>query len=440
MDTTLPPTGSPQAGTAQARATLTAVHPPELRWRLVLDQGAVTIGREGAHAIEEPTVSRRHVAISWSDGYGHVVADLGSSHGCRLDGRPLTRPSRLEHGAVLRLGDVFLVYESGDPDDTSAVSKGSIPGQALSIRALRIQIARAAVDPSPVLLLGETGTGKEWIARELHRLSGRKGPLIALNCAALGSQIVESQLFGHVKGAFTGATTDQLGMFRAADGGTLFLDELGELPIDLQPKLLRALQDGLITPVGGTRATQTDVRVIAATNKDLQAAIARGAFRLDLYSRLAMWELAIPPLRARRVDLLAWIARLGDAWSLTRSQPARRIVLMPDAIETLLLDPWRDNLRGIDRLVHALRSDPTRQQITLADLPPWLAAAPVVVDEKEEEAEEPRKARRPAPTREEFERAYAEHAGNVRALSRHFDRDRRQIYRWLETYGLRGED
>jgi len=431
----LPPTGSPHAGTVSTRATLTAVHPPELRWRLVLEQTAVTIGREGTNAIDDQTVSRRHVAISWSDGYGHVIADLGSSHGCRLDGRPLTRPSRLDNGAVLRLGDVFLVYESGDPDDTSAVSKGSIPGQALSIRALRVQVARAAVDPSPVLLLGETGTGKEWIARELHRLSGRKGPLIALNCAALGSQIVESQLFGHVRGAFTGATTDQVGMFRAADGGTLFLDELGELPLELQPKLLRALQDGSITPVGGTRATQTDVRVIAATNKDLQAAIAQGAFRLDLYSRLAMWELAIPPLRARRVDLLAWIARLGDAWSLARSQPTRRIVLMPDAIETLLLHPWPDNLRGIDRLVHALRADPTRQQLALAELPPWLAAPAV-----EAEDDEPRKARRPAPTREEFEKVYAEHAGNVRALARHFDRDRRQIYRWLETYGLRGED
>jgi transcriptional regulator with PAS, ATPase and Fis domain len=403
---------------------------------MVLDEGAVTIGREGANALEDPTVSRRHVGISWAD--GHIVADLGSSHGCRLDGRPLARPTRLDNGAVLRLGDVFLVYEIGDPDDTSAVSKSAIPGQALSIRALRIQLARAATDPSPVLLLGETGTGKEWIARELHRLSGRKGPLIALNCAALSTQIVESQLFGHVKGAFTGATTDQVGMFRAADGGTLFLDELGELPLELQPKLLRALQDGSITPVGGTRATQTDVRVIAATNKDLQAAIAQGGFRLDLYSRLAMWELAIPPLRARRVDLLAWIARLGDAWSLTRSQPARRIALMPDAIETLLLHPWSDNLRGIDRLVHALRSDPTRLQITLGDLPPWLAAP--TAEPAQDDDDEPRKARRPAPTREEFERAYAEHAGNVRALARHFDRDRRQIYRWLETYGLRGED
>jgi len=366
----------------------------------------------------------------------HLVKDLGSSHGCRLDGQPLTQPTRLESNAVLQLGDVFLVYERGDPLlDHPAVSQASLPGQSMAIRQLRVQVARAASDPSPVLLLGETGCGKEWVARELHRLSGRRGPIVALNCAALGSQIVESQLFGHVKGAFTGAITDQPGLFRAADGGTLFLDELGELPLELQPKLLRALQDGEIMPVGGTRTTAVDVRVIAATNKDLRAAIDQGVFRLDLYSRLAMWELAIPPLRARRADILAWTVRLGDVWSLARSQPVRRLTLMPDAVAALMLHAWPDNLRGIDRLVHLLRGDLARERVAAADLPRWLAQRIGVAPSPTPADEDPRK-RRPAPSREEFERAYAEHAGNVRALSRHFDRDRRQIYRWIETYGL----
>ncbi len=466
QQSTLPPTRSPDAAGGVLVGTLTAVYPPELAFQLVLRDEPAIIGREGPGviAIAHPTVSRRHIGIT-SIGTAHQVSDLGSSHGSRLDGQPLSQPTHaLDHNAVLQIGDVFLIYERGDPEnDQVAVSQASVPGRSAAIRQLRVQIARAAPDPSPVLLLGETGTGKEWIARELHRLSGRRGPIVALNCAALSSQIVESQLFGHVKGAFTGATTDHPGLFRAANDGTLFLDELGELPLELQPKLLRALQDGQIMPVGGTRAMQVDVRVIAATNRDLRAAIDQGAFRLDLYSRLAMWEIALPPLRARRTDILSWLTRLGDAWSMARSQPSRRIVLMPDAVESLLIHPWPDNLRGIDRLVHVLRSNPAAGSIggaaggaaigaaiagaaiAASDLPAWITSAPaqsspgMPVQSSSSgsmpAADEPRK-RRPAPSREDFERAYAEHAGNVRALSRHFDRDRRQIYRWMDTYGL----
>jgi transcriptional regulator with GAF, ATPase, and Fis domain len=442
---TLPPTNAQDASGALVSATLTAVHPPELEWQLVLDTNPTIIGREGPNVRELPnkTVSRRHIGIAW-DGETHLVSDLGSSNGCKANGVKLDKAAYvLEDGAVLQLGDVFLVYERTNPADAERVSLASIPGRSAAVRQLRVQVERAAGDPSPVLLLGETGTGKEWIARELHRLSGRSGPIVALNCAALGSQIVESQLFGHVKGAFTGATSDHAGLFRAANGGTLFLDEVGELPLELQPKLLRALQDGQIMPVGGTRAIQVDVRVVSATNRDLQEAIEQRMFRLDLYSRLALWEITIPPLRARRSDIPSWLRRMSDAWSAARSLARRSLPLLPEVVEVLLLHPWSDNLRGIDRLIHALRANPALAQVSLADLPPWLLARsspkielsasapalPAVVDE-------PRAKRRPAPSREEFERAYAEHGGNVRALSRHYDRDRRQIYRWMDTYGL----
>ncbi|MBA2540631.1 MAG: sigma 54-interacting transcriptional regulator [Deltaproteobacteria bacterium] len=454
LESTLPPTGSPTSSGDSCLATLTAVHPPELTWQLVIDTQPVIIGREGfgVHLIGNRTVSRRHVGVTWN-GTCHVVSDLGSRNGCKLEGRKLDAATVLEPGDVIQLGDVFLIYERGDPAlDDAAVSQASIPGRSFAARQLRVQIARAAVDPSPVLLLGETGTGKEWITRELHRLSGRSGPLVALNCAALGSQIVESQLFGHLKGAFTGATSDQPGVFRAAHGGTLFLDELGELPLDLQPKLLRALQDGLIVPVGGTKATPVDVRVIAATNKNLQQAIDQHTFRLDLYSRLAMWEIAIPPLRARRVDILPWISRLSSLWCVARSIPTRTLTMLPDAVESLLLHPWPDNLRGIDRLVHVLRSNPALESISPTELPAWLTAPPArplasatsvarqlpqpLAVAPDPGPDEPRAGRRPAPSREEFSRAYEEHAGNVRALSRHFDRDRRQIYRWMDAYGL----
>ncbi len=373
-------------GVASA-ATLTAVHPLDLDWQLQLGDQLVTIGRDGdarVPALANRTVSRRHVEIRWN-GAAHVISDLGGRNGSRLDGVRLgeTELRTLQDGSVLQLGDVFVIYERtlyerGAPiADAEHVSKDNLPGRAMAMRRLRTQVGRAAADPSAVLILGETGTGKEWIARELHRLSQRPGPLVALNCAALGSSLIESQLFGHVKGAFTGATSDQVGLFRAAEGGTLFLDEIGELPLDLQPKLLRALQDGQITPVGATRALTVDVRVVAATNRDLETAISQRAFRLDLYSRLALWEIAVPPLRARRVDILAWLARLQRVWLEARPGiKGSPMTLQPDAVQVILLHPWLDNLRGLDRLVHVLQSTPSSGPLARADLPSWLLAPP----------------------------------------------------------------
>jgi transcriptional regulator with PAS, ATPase and Fis domain len=256
-------------------------------------------------------------------------------------------------------------------------------------------------------------------------------------CAALAPQIIESQLFGHVRGAFTGAVADHKGVFRAADRGTLFLDEVGELPVDLQPKLLRVLQDGQVVPLGGMTPTQVDVRVVAATNRDLAAAIEAGGFRRDLYARLALWEIAVPPLRERRVDILAWLARLHRIWIDQRAgAQAALLELAPDAIEAIVLHPWPDNLRGLDRLIHQLAGGPQRGTIARADLPPALrgAAAPVATAPV---AAVPPRERREAPTREELERVYRELGGSVRALAKHYGRDRKQIYRWLATHGLR---
>jgi transcriptional regulator with GAF, ATPase, and Fis domain len=417
-------------------ATLTAVFPPELEWQLVLAENMVTIGRDGdakVPAIANRTVSRRHLSIHW-DGTAHVVSDLGAHNGSRLSGESLDdRGHSLVDGMVLQLGDVFLVYERGAAaSDGDRVSKQAVPGRSAAVRRLRAAIERAAGDPSPALLLGETGTGKEWIAGELHRLGGRTGPLVALNCAALGAQIVESQLFGHVRGAFTGATTDHQGLFRAADKGTLFLDEIGEMALELQPKLLRTLQDGQVMSVGATRAQPVDVRVVAATNRDLDTAVEQRTFRLDLHSRLSLWKIEVPPLRERRVDILAWLELLYRRWLVARRADAAPLALLPDAVEAILLHEWPDNLRGLDRLVHALQGLPG--PIARVDLPAWLstAASPLAPA-----AAQPRVAVRQAPTREEFERAYEQLAGNVRALSRHFGRDRRQVYRWLAAYGLK---
>ncbi|HEU5055023.1 MAG TPA: sigma 54-interacting transcriptional regulator [Kofleriaceae bacterium] len=415
---------------ASAEARLVAVHPPGLDWRLALGEAPVVIGRE---ELGHGTVSRRHVEIRWERAAGHVAVDLGSHNGSRLDGSRLgDRAAALEDGGVLQLGEVFLVYERASAGGAGEEAADAIPGRAAAVCRLRRQVVRAAPDPSPVLLLGETGTGKERIAREIHRLSARSGPLVAINCAALSPQLIESQLFGHLRGAFTGATSAAEGLFRAADRGTLFLDEIGELPADLQPKLLRALQEGEVLAVGATTGVAVDVRVVAATNRNLPDEVDAGRFRRDLYARLAMWELRVPPLRDRRVDLFDWIARLHRAWCAARPGTSAALpALLPDAVEAVLLHPWMDNLRGLDRLVHTLATMSARGPLARRDLPTWLTA-----DAGEPPAAAPRAGGLPVPTRDEFIAAHRELDGNVRALARRFNRDRRQIYRWIEAYGL----
>jgi transcriptional regulator with GAF, ATPase, and Fis domain len=444
-----------RAGTrASARSLLHVVFPAELRRTFVLGDVEATVGRDPSLdglLVDHGTISRRHARLAPNAADGaHNVIDLGSRNGTWIDGvRAGGEPRALISGSVLRLGDTLLVYEQ-EPADMpasnapTAVSADALPGHASAVRALRLQLARAAPDPAPVLIIGETGTGKERIAHELHRLSGRGGRLVALNCAALSAQLVESQLFGHVKGAFTGADQPQPGLFRTADRGTLFLDEIGDLPPELQPKLLRALQEGEVLPVGATQPVRVDVRVVAATHRDLARAIASGDFREDLYARLALWELRVPALRERRVDLLDWVDRFHTAWAAKRTTGGAATALRfdADAAEALLRFAWPLNLRGVERLVHELGSAARAGLITPAALPGWLAVPPsiaapatAIVDPSSDTAATALRGG-DVPTREEFTRAFEELGGSVHALARRFGRDRRQIYRWLEAHGL----
>jgi transcriptional regulator with GAF, ATPase, and Fis domain len=412
------------------QARLRAVHPAELAFDLGLGSAAVVLGRtrdDGAVRIDHPTVSRTHVSIVWHED-AHVAADVGSRNGSWIDGAPLRKdPRPLRDGSLLRAGDVLLVYERGDEElDPPAVSREAIPGRSLAAVALRAAIARAAPDRAPLLLVGETGVGKERAAEEVHRLSGRRGRLMRVNCAALSAQLIEAQLFGHVRGAFTGASDAQPGLFRAAHEGTLFLDEVGELALDLQPKLLRALEERHVVPLGSERGVPVDVRVVAATHRDLAAAVDAGTFRRDLYARLSLWEIHVPSLRARRVDLLGWVATFHRGFHQERAEPR----FTADAAEALVLHPWPTNLRGIDRLVRRLAppadgapigADAVAAALAGPAVPPASGAAP----------------RPHVPTRVEFVAAFAELGGNVRALARHYRRDRRQIQRWIAAYRMR---
>jgi anaerobic nitric oxide reductase transcription regulator len=225
-----------------------------------------------------------------------------------------------------------------------------ILGGSRAVRALLTELATVAASDLTVLITGETGVGKELVARHLHLHSLRGAqPLIQVNCAALPESLAASELFGHVSGAFTGAVRDRAGKFEIADGGTLFLDEVGELPLSLQPVMLRAIQQGEIQRVGSDRAHRVDVRVIAATNRDLRAAVAAGRFRADLFHRLAVFPVAVPPLRERREDIALLAAHFAD--STRRRLGAPPVRLGEDAHAALAAADWPGNVRELENVV-----------------------------------------------------------------------------------------
>ncbi|MGH7568433.1 MAG: sigma-54-dependent transcriptional regulator [Gemmatimonadales bacterium] len=251
----------------------------------------------------------------------------------------------------------------------------SLVGESEPMRRLREAIARVASVPSPVLIEGETGTGKELVARDLHRLGGGGGaarerePFIALNCAALPENLVESELFGHERGAFTGAAQLRQGAFEAAGRGTLFLDEIGELPGPAQAKLLRVLETNEVTRVGGTRIVAVRARVLAATNRRLEAEVAAGRFRQDLFFRLNVHVLRVPPLRERLSDVPALAEHLLAA--LCRRLGVRPRRLAPDAIELLMGYDWpKNNVRELRNMLERMIIASDVETLTAADVPP----------------------------------------------------------------------
>ncbi len=245
------------------------------------------------------------------------------------------------------------------------VDNGQIIGQSRAMKSLLERVNRVAASQASVMISGESGTGKEVIAKALHRGSERAdGPFVAVNCAAIPKDLIESELFGHLKGSFTGAVKDRKGKFSLADGGTLFLDEIGELPIDLQPKLLRALQEQEIEPVGGV-PEKVDVRVVAATNRNLEEAMEEGLFREDLYYRLAVVPMELPPLRERKED----IPLLLDFF-LRKQQAGVGVRFSPAVIEQLQAHSWPGNVRELENVVEQMLILRQGDTLELGDMPP----------------------------------------------------------------------
>jgi DNA-binding NtrC family response regulator len=299
---------------------------PDAGGRAEKSPSPLTIGTDPSNqlVLTDPKVSRFHCRIT-ADDHGLLLTDRGSANGTFVAGLR-AREVYLADGARIDLGDTALVARLGATEDEIELSAderfGDAIGRSLVMRRLFAQARRAAGAVAPILLLGETGTGKDILARAIHEHSPRaKGPYVVFDCGAVAPTLIESALFGHVRGAFTGADSDRAGVFEWATGGTLFLDEIGELAPALQPKLLRALESGTVQRVGATAPVGVDVRVIAATNRDLPAEVDADRFRADLYYRLAVIVLEVPALRDRLDDvpmLAAHFARdlIGDSREL----------------------------------------------------------------------------------------------------------------------------
>ena len=333
------------------------------------------VGWGDARPLQDPCVSRKQLALRWVNARGgfEIRQEAESRRELRryaLDGSLLgDGPGFLPSGGLLAIGDRVLLLCTCRPLDVVGTDLGMV-GESRAMVALRGQIRSLADAGDTVLVHGETGVGKELVARALHEASRRrKAPFLVVNCAAMPETLLESELFGHAKGAFSGAAAAKEGLFRSASGGTLFLDEIGELPLTMQAKLLRVLQERKVRPVGETQERPVDVRVVAATNRDLGAEVEAGRFRADLYSRIEGPAIRVPPLRERRDDiprlfvhfLLQRIAE--DVQAAGAEAPLARLVVDPGAQQApvpmdfflrLLGRDWARNVRELDKYVAAV--------------------------------------------------------------------------------------
>jgi len=421
--------GRPRAGSVRYRLSdLTAVQlgrGPERR----AERG----GTELAIRVPDKWMSSRHARIEPSFGRW-VLTDTESKNGSIVDGHT-TKRAVLTDGSLIELGHTLFIFFERLPVDSDAApliellpNEGPagfatlMPGWSSELTRLR-QIASSEI---PMLIEGESGTGKEVIARAIHDQSGRAGAFVPVNCGALPENLVESELFGYKKGAFSGAQSDHPGLVRSADGGTLFLDEIGDLPASSQAALLRVLQEREVMPVGGTRAVPIDLRVVAATHRDLDDMVAEGSFRHDLFARLAGFRVTVPTLGERRADVGLLIGTL-HARVFPDDHPGFDI----DAARLLLRYPWPLNVRELEQALTTAQVLAGTESVRGEHLPdtvrtgrPPGAPRPVVLNESDQKV------------RDQVVTALREHGGNVSAVARALDKDRKQIQRWIKRFGL----
>ena len=425
-----------------AAAQLRVVDGPDRGIELDLPAVGVVIGTDKTCdvALTDPFVSRRHCSIAPAQ-QGFAITDLGSRNGTVIDGVAVGKVVA-PPGVALRIGKTLVQLipadEVVDIPPSESDRFGGLFGGSLAMRQVFAILERASKSAAPVLFLGESGTGKELMARGVHDASPRRdGPFVVFDCGASTETLIESDLFGHMRGAFTGATGDRVGAFAAAHGGTLFLDEIGDLPVGLQPKLLRMLEAGEVVPLGGRKPEKHDVRVVAATHRDVFGEVARGGFRGDLYYRLAVVEVHVPPLRQRTGDL----AQLVKMFLERAGAPQLASQVGGEALDRLERYHWPGNVRElrnvITRAVALAGPDDDFQSLPFVLRPTVAAPADASAfraDRPFHEAKDELVAR--------FEREYLTDlvqraGGNLSQAARIAGLERKFLYKLLERAGLR---
>ena len=432
--------------------------PGPRRW-LELARPGLEIGRrptgDGGFAcweIEHRRASGRHARIVFqADNW--FINDLGSTNGTLVNGRLITLPTRLTDGMFLMFGGQAAVFRLVDDSDLAALTEernaplGPVASASPRMVRMLARLRRLAPSHEEVLLVGETGVGKEVYARAVHAASGRSGPFVPINCAAVPGELLESELFGYVRGAHSQAGQAKKGLIDEAQGGTLLLDEIGDMPSSAQGKLLRFIETRMYTPLGATTARRLDTRFIAATSQTMFDAVLAEmgpAVRGDLLGRLGAEPIRLPPLRERPEDLGPLIAHLLAA------SGGAGMEIEPAAFLALWLYGWPRNVRELEKVIREARLYATADgRIGLSHLPQSMSghvrsvpspmpSAPHVLgpDDSDENAEVPRRYPRPMPNKDELQALLAHHKGSVSGVARVLDRQWAVVHRTLIRYGL----
>ena len=394
--------------------------------------------------LTDDTVSRHHCELlRASDGVR--VRDLESTNGTKVHGARVTE-AVVQPGTVLKVGEVEIVLRPFArnvevlPSDKTWF--GAAIGKSLAMRTIFGMFERIARTDATVLLEGETGTGKDVLARAIWTESTRaSGPFVVVDCGAVSYSLIESELFGHERGAFTGAVASRQGAFELADHGTVFLDEIGELPLDVQPKLLRVLETREFRRVGGNRPMKSDVRVLAATKRNLQREVHAGKFREDLYFRLAVVPITVPSLRSRREDVPMLVEHILKANTVAGTEPLR---VSDETMQGLMAHDWPGNVRELrnvlDRAIYLARAT-GQSELSMVTLPATGGASGDVFQFEAGKSYRETRAKYDA----EFERRYVKwllgrHGSNVSAAARDARMDRKHLHDMAKKHGLRGQD